>query len=147
MIKDGFYENAIFRFIVSFPETFPNNIPEITFQCPIFHPMISENGRLDLTMLFPEWNFNNGNQLINLLTKIRMIFSEKVYFEEKSSFNPYAAEVFTKNPNEFTEMTLECANKAREGFYSLPEDCPYRFDKLMKIPDNVKEVLDNSSVR
>jgi len=29
---------------------------------------------------------------------------------------------------------------------NLPEDCPYRFNKVEKIPDDVKMILENNSV-
>jgi ubiquitin-protein ligase len=31
MIKEGFYEGGIFRFIIEFPNNFPETQPKITF--------------------------------------------------------------------------------------------------------------------
>ena len=48
MIKEGFYKNAIFRFIITFNDTFPKELPNIKFCSNIYHPLISEdNGILD----------------------------------------------------------------------------------------------------
>ena len=48
MIKEGFYEDAIFRFIIDFSEKFPKELPTITFKNKITHPLINDNGLLDL---------------------------------------------------------------------------------------------------
>ncbi len=50
MIKEGFYENAIFRFIIDFSENFPKEMPRITFQNPVYHPLVDANGHLDLAV-------------------------------------------------------------------------------------------------
>ena len=50
MIKEGFYEQAIFRFIIDFSEQFPKEMPKITFQNEVNQPLIDANGRLDLNV-------------------------------------------------------------------------------------------------
>jgi len=84
---------------------------------------------------------------LDILTKMRSIFSEKRFFEITDSLNPEAARTFKENPEKFLQLTAECAKKAREDFNSLPQDCPYRFDKVEKIPEDVKAILENASVR
>ena len=51
MIKEGFYEDAIFRFIIDFSEKFPKELPTITFKNSIVHPLISSQGVLDLPVV------------------------------------------------------------------------------------------------
>ncbi len=60
MIKEGFYENAIFRFIIKFSEEFPKKLPTIRFCNPIFHPLINDKNLLDLEYLFPNWKLEIG---------------------------------------------------------------------------------------
>ena len=48
MIKEGFYEDGIFRFIIDFSEKFPKELPTITFKNKVFHPLIKNTGILDL---------------------------------------------------------------------------------------------------
>ena len=146
MIKEGFYENGIFRFILEFPQNFPSKIPLFTFKSSIYHPMISNEGILDLDSLFPEWSLSTGNQLINLLTKVRSALSEKQFFENENSFNPEAAFIFKKTPEIFLEKTLESAKQSKITFYKLPDDCPYKFDQLLKVPEDIKNVLENQEV-
>jgi len=48
MIKEGFYEDGIFRFIIDFSEKFPKELPTITFKSKVYHPLIKPTGVLDL---------------------------------------------------------------------------------------------------
>ena len=77
---------------------------------------------------------------------MRSIFSEKRFFEANDSLNPEAARLFRENPEQFLEKTTDCSKKAKAQFSNLPQDCPYRFDKIEKIPEDVKTVLENNSV-
>ena len=47
MVKEGFYEGGIFRFIVEFQEDFPESKPVVTFKGPIFSPLVDSKGNLD----------------------------------------------------------------------------------------------------
>ena len=51
MIKEGFYEEAIFRFIITFSDKFPKKLPQIQFTNKIMHPLINEDGILDLKVI------------------------------------------------------------------------------------------------
>ena len=60
MIKEGFYEKGIFRFIIHFKKTYPKEIPTIVFKTEVFHPLISDKGELDLAQIFPNWKIELG---------------------------------------------------------------------------------------
>ena len=146
MIKEGFYEKAIFRFIITFSEKFPKELPNIRFTNNIFHPLINENGLLDLLCLFPDWKYEIGRQLLDILTKMRTIFTDNQYFEIENSVNPEAGKLFKENPEGFLEKTLQSASKSKEDFNDLPDDCPYKFKKVEKLPEDVKTILENNEV-
>ena len=146
MLKEGYYEEAIFRFVIDISEKFPKEIPSISFKSKIWHPLIKESGELDLHAIFPDWNFDVGRQMIDILTKLRSIFSDRKFFEMKESFNPAAAEQFIKEPEAFLLKTLECAKVSKEDFKNLPEDCPYRFNQTESVSEKIKEILDNPNI-
>lgn len=89
-------------------------------------------------ILFPDWKLEIGKQLLDILTKVRSIFSDKQYFEIENSSNPSAAKMFKENPDKFLERTLECSKQSKQDFFNLPADCPYRFNKVEKIPQDVR---------
>lgn len=62
------------------------------------------------------------------------------------SFNPGAANMFKENPEKFLEKTIECARQSKKDFFNLPADCPYRFDKVEKIPEDVKQILEDAKM-
>ena len=96
--------------------------------------------------LFPNWKFEAGKQLIDILTRMRSIFSDKAIFECVNSFNPEAGRCFRENPEIFLQNSLDLAKDSKNEFMNLPADCPYRFDKIEKIPDDVKLILENNTV-
>lgn len=146
MMKEGFYEDAIFRFIVTFSDNFPKELPTIRFMSRVYHPLVSEDGLLDMQALFPNWRYEIGKQLLDVLTKLKTIFNDKTYFEMENSVNPAAAHQFKAEADVFLQKTMECAKISRKEFQSLPLDCPYRFDKVEKLPEDIKAVLENNQV-
>lgn len=147
MLKEGFYEDAIFRFVMTFGDNFPKELPTIRFTTPVYHPLVSEEGLLDTGALFPNWRYEIGRQLLDVLTRLRAVFSDKAYFEAEDSVNPGAAHLFKSEPDAFLQKTTECARLSRKEFMQLPPDCPYRFDKVQKLPEDVRSILENPQVR
>ena len=46
--------------------------------------------------------------------------------------------MFKDHTEKFLEKTLECSKQSKQDFFNLPSDCPYRFDKVEKVPEDVK---------
>ena len=146
MVKEGFYEDGIFRFLVEIPARFPQELPRIAFKSRVLHPMVGPDGAFDLARLFPDWSLEVGRQLVDILTKLRSVFTERRFLELRDSLNPAAAELFAEDPEAFLEQTLDCARKAKAEFMQLPPDCPYRFDRVEPISDAVREILDSAEL-
>lgn len=146
MLKEGFYEDAVFRFVLRFSETFPQTLPSIRFTSAVFHPLVSEDGVLDTAALFPNWRYEIGKQLLDVLTRLKAMFADKAYFECDTSVNPAAAHLFRAEPDAFLARTSECARNSRKDFHALPPDCPYAFDKVQKVPEDVRALLEDASL-
>mmetsp|Transcript_3077 Transcript_3077/g.4806 ORF Transcript_3077/g.4806 Transcript_3077/m.4806 type:complete len:167 (-) Transcript_3077:261-761(-) len=50
---DSLYEGGIFSTILTFPQDFPNNPPEMKFETEMFHPNIYSDGRVCISILHP----------------------------------------------------------------------------------------------
>ena len=146
MLKEGFYEDAVFRFVLRFSENFPAQLPSIRFASAMFHPLVGEDGTLDTDALFPSWRYEIGKQLLDVLTRVKAIFADKAYFEHEGSLNPAAAHLFRSEPDAFLQRASECARQSRKDFHALPLDCPYRFNRVEKVPDDVRALLDDTQV-
>lgn len=52
----GYYQGAILHFTLSIPPSYPSTAPTITFDSPIFHPLVDpSSGRMRLDWRFPTW--------------------------------------------------------------------------------------------
>lgn len=143
MLREGFYEDAIFRFTLHFSENFPQELPAIRFCSRVFHPLVSEEGVLDTAALFPNWRYEMGKQLLDVLTRLKSMFADKAYFETETSVRPAAAQLFKTEPETFLQRASECARQSRKDFHALPSDCPYRFDRVERVPEDVRAVLED----
>lgn len=67
----GYYQHAIFRFTISLPTTYPLQPPLITFNLPLFHPLVNPTtGRMNLYPLWrPQQDHTSG-----VLHKIKAAF-------------------------------------------------------------------------
>ena len=145
-LKEGFYEDAVFRFVLRFPTNFPAQLPSVRFSPGVFHPLISEDGTLDTAALFPNWRYEIGKQLLDVLTRLKAMFADKACLENEASLNPAAAHLFRAEPDAFLSRASECARQSRRDFHALPPDCPYRFEKLQKVPEDVRALLEDASL-
>lgn len=58
MIRQGFYKEAKFKFVMQFTAEFPRVPPVIYFVSKVYHPLIDYNtGELDMKRIFPKWNY------------------------------------------------------------------------------------------
>lgn len=146
MLREGFYEDAIFRFTLRFSERFPQELPAVRFAGRVFHPLVSDEGVLDTGALFPNWRYEIGKQLLDVLTRLKAMFADKAYFETETSVNPGAAQLFKAEPDAFLQRASECARQSRKDFHALPPDCPYRFERVERVPEDVRAVLEDASL-
>ena len=55
-VRQSFFKGAILKFIIQFPQSYPEGPPEITFASSVDCKRISSEGRLDLGLSFEPWN-------------------------------------------------------------------------------------------
>ena len=146
MLREGFYEDAIFRFTMHFSERFPQELPAIRFYSRVFHPLVSEEGLLDTAALLPNWRYEIGKQLLDVLTRLKSMFADKAHFETVTSVYPTAAMLFKTDPEAFMQRASECARQSRKDFHALPSDCPYRFERVERVPEEVRAVLEDAQL-
>ncbi|KAB0797644.1 hypothetical protein PPYR_08637 [Photinus pyralis] len=144
-VRSGLYEDGIFRFTISLPDSFPDGEhPKVVFQSEIFHPVIhADNNQLDLSSGFPTWT--RGEQHIwQVIKYVHWIF----YNVENSiehAVNREAANLYTENLDTFKERVKECVKKSQEQLYTPPptNDKHYiTFEKYTpKVHDEVKVLM------
>lgn len=142
LVKEGVYKQARVKFIVDFPVTFPAACPEIRLVTKLFHPLVADDGRVDVDCIVPKWVYGEQCQVFDLLMKFRKVFNELSFLKNKNSFNPDAAVLFDTNPDAFLEKAARDAARSAEEFDSHYEACPYRHT-VRQLPEAVRAVLDS----
>lgn len=51
--SESLYEGGLFTAIMTFPQDFPNNPPDMRFETTMWHPNIYEDGRVCISILHP----------------------------------------------------------------------------------------------
>ncbi|XP_064598924.1 LOW QUALITY PROTEIN: AKT-interacting protein-like [Liolophura sinensis] len=117
-IRQGLYQDGIFKFTLSIPETYPDGgCPRIVFDPPVFHPIINpDTGELDVKRGYPKWR-RNVNQLWHVLYYTRVAFYK---IDTKSPWNSEAATLYEQNLDEFKVKVSETINNSKKNLYDPP---------------------------
>ena len=76
-IHHGVYQEGVFRFVIKFPESFPDSgqIPTVSFHPPIFHPQIHPTkGTFDLKRYFRSGWQKGSHHIWHVLKLVKSIF-------------------------------------------------------------------------
>lgn len=76
---------------MDFPSSFPSAHPDIKLLTKLYHPLVSEDGKVDIMAIIPVWSYGEKCQVFDLLMKFKKIFSELSFLKNRDSFNPEAA--------------------------------------------------------
>lgn len=142
LVKEGVYKGARIKFTVDFPVAFPAVAPEIRLLSKLVHPLVAEDGRVDVESIVPKWAYGEKCQVFDLLLRFRRVFNELAFLKLKTSFNPDAAALFEASPEAFLEKAARDAARSAEEFDSHYEACPYRHAPR-PLPEAVRQVLEN----
>jgi ubiquitin-protein ligase len=105
-IRQGIYKNAIFRFNLEIPEIYPQQRPTIIFLTPVFHPLISEEGVLDLELPYPQWS-SDKNFLWQPICYVKKIFYKFPAIPPTlSTGNPKAQDLYHPSPMSIPNSTF-----------------------------------------
>lgn len=142
LVKEGVFKGARIKFTVDFPVSFPAVAPEIRLLTKLAHPLVAEDGRVDVESIVAKWAYGEKCQVFDLLLKFRRVFNELTFLKLKTSFNPDAAVLFETSPDAFLEKAARDAARSAEEFDSHYEACPYRHTPR-PLPEAVRAVLES----
>lgn len=118
-IRQGFYQNAVFRFSLRIPENYPcGDCPRVFFEFPVFHPIVDpKTGELNVLPRFHKWR-QNHNYLWQVLLYIRRIFLK---IDPQCPLNAEAAEMYKNNMDQFKQKVMETIKSSNELLYNPVE--------------------------
>ena len=142
-VRQGIYQGGIFRFTITLPQNFPDGeCPKVTFQTPVFHPLIDpESGDLCTSWGFSEWRKSNRIwQLIQFITKILSKVDVKM-----NPINREASMLLENNFEAFRERVTKCVRESLDNVYNPPTiDDPHyiAFDPyISELHDSIKQEI------
>ncbi|XP_073845645.1 ubiquitin E2 variant domain-containing protein pendolino isoform X1 [Musca autumnalis] len=127
-VRQGIYEEGIFRFNISLPDKFPDDktVPTVIFQNEMYHPLICPfTGTLDLSQAFPLWRCGEDH-IWQLLKYLQAIFIDPVECLRTPTSsttkwpNSEAAELLMQNRAGFIAKVKECIDSNKEHLYDEP---------------------------
>lgn len=93
------YEGGLFEVICTFPDNYPFGAPDILFSTAIFHPNISNNGKVCLSIFQGEWSGSITMQRV-LLSILSLLASPNV----DDPLVPEVANLYKKDYGEYVRL-------------------------------------------
>eukprot|EP01100_Stratorugosa_tubuloviscum_P004401 TRINITY_DN209_c0_g3_i9.p1 TRINITY_DN209_c0_g3~~TRINITY_DN209_c0_g3_i9.p1 ORF type:complete len:211 (+),score=69.72 TRINITY_DN209_c0_g3_i9:71-703(+) len=123
-VRSGYYQDAIFKFELTFGENYPSEIAQLRFISPVFHPLIGIDGSIKIPK-------NYFQQISSRIFSWHIIKYAKylLYNRIRTGYilNHEAADLTKKNKIEFINRVKQCIDKSIEDMYKLPYDCQFQF--------------------
>lgn len=119
-IRQGPYQEGVFRFQVRIPENYPDgDVPRIVFENSVFHPSIDPvTHQLNVKQGFHKWK-RNVNHIWQILLYTRRVFYK---IETINPVNPEAALLHEKDIDAFQTRARSCVMDWKEQLYLTPEN-------------------------
>lgn len=91
------YNLGAFRIQIDYPEDYPFKPPKITFQTPIYHPNVDEEGQVCLTIILPE-NWKPATKTDEVVKALERLIGQP---EPDHPLRAQLAEEYCKNRSSF----------------------------------------------
>jgi ubiquitin-protein ligase len=126
-VRQGIYQEGIFRFKLLIPENYPDgDCPRLTFDHNVFHPLVDpETFELDVRRAFPKWKRN-----VNHIWQV-LFFTRKIFYKIETSdpLNQEAADMYGLISNVQQKQIFEKQNfffrfnQSLESFRGRVKEC------------------------
>jgi len=144
-IRQGLYQEGVFRFQVIIPNNFPDgDVPNIVFEHPVFHPSIDPvTHKLNVKQGFPKWK-RNVNHIWQVLLYCRKVFY-KLEVGLGKAVNPEAAQLYSADLEEFRARVRSSVMDWKERLHTqerIEDDHYFSFSQYQpNIHDSVRELM------
>ncbi|ELR14320.1 Ubiquitinconjugating enzyme subfamily protein [Acanthamoeba castellanii str. Neff] len=137
-IRQGLYKKGVFKFVLSIPEAYPDAAPTLRFVTPVFHPLVSAQGEVDLTRAFPRW-VAYRDQIWCVLAHVKKLF---YHIQADNPLNADAAAKFlAADASEFEQSAVKCVEDSLKDVYINPTDSSLRFAEWNQHFENLRNYI------
>nr|GAT59410.1 UBC-like protein [Mycena chlorophos] len=121
-VHQGYFADAVFKFRLTFPPTYPDSPPQVKFTSDVFHPLVSPNsGTFNLAPRFRPWR-PKEHRVFDVLHWIKAAFKKHALDEIKE------VDCLNKEAFRYHESTSSFANLASQSSL-LSQSAPALFDQ------------------
>eukprot|EP01027_Heterolobosea_sp_BB2_P012553 GEZU01018183.1.p1 GENE.GEZU01018183.1~~GEZU01018183.1.p1 ORF type:complete len:287 (-),score=66.90 GEZU01018183.1:251-1111(-) len=138
-IRAGVFRKGIFKFKITFPPNYPYAPPSITFINKIFHPQISEDGRVDLTRVHANLEPMKHNVILHSLMYLKRIFYS---LDDTNIANQRAYDLWKKDTKgSFQARAKIDVQQSIDQAYDTPPNSSIVFTKYEEKHEKTKQAL------
>ncbi|RKP14780.1 ubiquitin-conjugating enzyme/RWD-like protein, partial [Piptocephalis cylindrospora] len=133
-LHDGDYENAVFKFRLTIPESYPAQGPTLTFISDVFHPLVDPSGILSLRARFPIWR-SKRDTLHHVLLYVKDIFRHATVakLRQRDCPNHDALSMYQSQPSVYKELAQKSVQDSMKDsilFDNYPEENPIKLGRI-----------------
>eukprot|EP01118_Nematostelium_gracile_P017462 TRINITY_DN7467_c0_g1_i1.p1 TRINITY_DN7467_c0_g1~~TRINITY_DN7467_c0_g1_i1.p1 ORF type:complete len:237 (+),score=44.75 TRINITY_DN7467_c0_g1_i1:84-794(+) len=122
-LRQSLYRGGVFKFSIQIPSKYPEEVPQVVFETPMFHPQIDKKGFLNVNRQFPKWD-QNKFFLWHILAFVKKSFYQ---IDLQNPLNNEAADLFATNKQEFTSKVENCVSSSLQSVYVNPDNSNLQF--------------------
>jgi len=124
-IRQGIYQEGIFRFKIIIPENYPDgDCPRVFFDHPVFHPLIEQHSPFEMDVrrgLLKKWR-RNVNHIWQILLYVRRAFYK---IDTSDPLNQEAADLYdilgkSGERDQFKQQARSCVMEWRDRTFNSP---------------------------
>jgi len=133
-IHKGYYTDAVLKFRINIPNSYPTSAPQVTFITDTFHPLVDQNGRFAVNAQFPNWTAHRDH-IVDVLRFIKKSFKVAVLdtLTEEVCLNKQAYRMYHDEPHLFIRLSEQCAKVSTADsvvYDDFPLGNPIKFKPL-----------------
>ncbi|CEQ38636.1 SPOSA6832_00073 [Sporobolomyces salmonicolor] len=110
-IHQGYYASSVLHFTLSIPASYPSKPPSVTFDSPVFHPLVDPvSGRMRLDARFPHWR-PREDFIWSVLHFVKGAFKRRALDELREAVcaNPEAYRLYRNQTPLFAQLAAQSA--------------------------------------
>ncbi|KAI8902329.1 ubiquitin-conjugating enzyme/RWD-like protein [Globomyces pollinis-pini] len=122
-IHRGYYKEAVFKFNLLIPNTYPESPPVVKFVSQVFHPLVDSNGILSLGALDSHWR-PRQDYICHVLHYIKDIFKDSSIKSLKEAYCPHAEalQMYQNERSTFIKLASDCAQISSQQSILFEQD-------------------------
>ncbi|KAH7887760.1 UBC-like protein [Phlebopus sp. FC_14] len=150
-VHKGYYAGSVFKFVVTFPDNYPERPPTVCFLTDVFHPLIAtQTGSFNLAARFRPWR-PKEHHVHDVLHFIKAAFKSTLLdkLSEVDSVNKEALKLYQYNRPSFAALAQQSSefSQSTSALYGLPSSKKnYSFYFAPTTPEVVNSILETLSI-